>query len=55
MFNVRSELFTAVTMSSSEMLRRAALVKTDVSEEYISSIIMVEIINELGTLAGTSN
>jgi hypothetical protein len=43
-------------MASSGMLRRAALVRTDVSEELSSSIIRVTRIGELGaTLAVTSN
>jgi hypothetical protein len=33
------------------MLRRVALVRTEVSEERIASIIMVTRIGELGTLA----
>jgi hypothetical protein len=37
------------------MLRRVALVKTDVSEECTSSIIRVTRIGELGTLAVISN
>jgi hypothetical protein len=37
------------------MLRRVALVRTDVSEELKASIIRVTIIGELGTLAITSN
>jgi hypothetical protein len=38
------------------MLRRMALIRTDVSEEIISSVIMVTSIGELGTtLAVTSN
>jgi hypothetical protein len=38
------------------MLYHVALVKTNVSEEYITSIIRVIRIGELGTtLAGTSN
>jgi hypothetical protein len=38
------------------MLRRAALVTTDVSEEHIASIIMATRISELGTmLAAASN
>jgi hypothetical protein len=41
-------------MASSGMLRRAALVRTDVSEEIGSSIIRVTRIGELGTLAVTS-
>jgi hypothetical protein len=36
-------------MPSSGMLRRVALVRTDVSEESISSIIRVKRIGELGT------
>jgi demethoxyubiquinone hydroxylase (CLK1/Coq7/Cat5 family) len=43
-------------MASSEMLRRVALVRTDVSEELNASIIRVTRIGELGaTLAVTSN
>jgi hypothetical protein len=43
-------------MASSGMLRRVALVITDVSEELSSSFIRVTIIGELGTtLAVTSN
>jgi hypothetical protein len=43
-------------MSSSGMLRRVALVRTDVSEELNSSFIRVTRIGELGTtLAVTSN
>jgi hypothetical protein len=42
-------------MASSEVLRGAALVRTDVSEELSSSIIRVTRIGELGTLAVTSN
>jgi hypothetical protein len=43
-------------MASSGMLRRVALLRTDVSEELSSSIIMVTRIGELGTtLAVTSN
>jgi hypothetical protein len=37
------------------MLRRVILVRTDVSEEFSASIIMVTRIVELGTLAVTSN
>jgi hypothetical protein len=37
------------------MLCRVALVRTDVSEEFIASIIRVTRIDELGTLAVTSN
>jgi hypothetical protein len=43
-------------MASSEMLRRVALVRTDVSEELSSSFIRVTRISELGTtLAVISN
>jgi hypothetical protein len=42
-------------MASSGMLRRVALVRTDVSEELIASIIRVTRIGELRTLAVTSN
>jgi hypothetical protein len=43
-------------MASSGMLRRVALVRTDVSEEHSASIIRVTRIGELGTtLAVTSN
>jgi hypothetical protein len=37
------------------MLGRVVLVRTDVSEELIASIIRVTRIGELGTLAVTSN
>jgi hypothetical protein len=43
-------------MASSGMLRREALVRTDVSEELSASFIRVTTIGELGTtLAATSN
>jgi hypothetical protein len=42
-------------MPSSEMIRRVALVRTDVSEELSVSIIRVTRVDELGTLAITSN
>jgi hypothetical protein len=43
-------------MAAAGMLRRMALVRTDVSEERIASIIRVTRIGELGTtLAVTSN
>jgi hypothetical protein len=42
-------------MVSSGMLRRVALVTTDVSEERSASFIIVPRIGELGTLAVTNN
>jgi hypothetical protein len=42
-------------MESCGMLRRVALVITDVSEEFSASFIRVTRIGELGTLALTSN
>jgi hypothetical protein len=42
-------------MVSSGMLRRVALVRTDISEELSSSFIRVTRIGELGTQAATSN
>jgi hypothetical protein len=42
-------------IASSEMLRHATLVRTDVSEELSATIIRVTRIDELGTLAITSN
>jgi hypothetical protein len=43
-------------MASSGMLRRVALVRTDISEELSASIIRVTTIGELGTTLGvTSN
>jgi hypothetical protein len=42
-------------MASSGMLRRVALVRTDVSEELGASFIRVTEIGEVGTLAVTSN
>jgi hypothetical protein len=42
-------------MASSEMLRRVALVRTDVSEELSASISRMARIGELGTLAITSD
>jgi hypothetical protein len=42
-------------MASSGMLRRVALVRTDVSEEPSAYIIRMTRIGELGTLAVTSN
>jgi hypothetical protein len=46
--------FLCRIMPSSGMLRRVAHVRTDVSEELITSIIRVTRIGELGTLAVTS-
>jgi hypothetical protein len=52
---VRFEVSTAVTMKNG-MLRRVALVRTDVSEELSASFIKVTRIGELGTtIAVTSN
>jgi hypothetical protein len=42
-------------MASSGVLRRVALVRTDVSEELSASIVRMTRIGELGTLAVTSN
>jgi hypothetical protein len=42
-------------MASAGMLRRVALVRTDVSEELSASIIRVTRTGELGTLAVTGN
>jgi hypothetical protein len=42
-------------MASSGILRRVALVRTDVSEELSASFIRVTRIGELGTLAVNSN
>jgi hypothetical protein len=42
-------------MASYGVLRRVALVRTDISEELIASIIRMIGIDELGTLAVTSN
>jgi hypothetical protein len=42
-------------MASFGMLRRMALVRTDVSEELSASIIRATRIGELGTLALTNN
>jgi demethoxyubiquinone hydroxylase (CLK1/Coq7/Cat5 family) len=42
-------------IASFGMLRRAALVRPDVSEEFSASVIRVIRIGELGTLAVTSN
>jgi hypothetical protein len=41
-------------MASSGMLRRVALIRTDVSEEFSASVIRVARIGELGTLAVTN-
>jgi hypothetical protein len=48
-------LMASLRMPSSGMLRRVALVRTDVSEERIASFIRVTRIGEQGTLAVTSN
>jgi hypothetical protein len=45
----------SLRMPSSGMLRRVALVRTDVSEEHIASIITVTIIGELGTMLAATN
>jgi hypothetical protein len=42
-------------MASSEMLRRVALVRTDVSEELSASFIRVTRIGELGTTLAVTN
>jgi hypothetical protein len=42
-------------MLSSDIVRRVALVRTDVSEERSAPIIRVTRIGELGTLAVTGN
>jgi hypothetical protein len=47
--------YCRIKMASSGMLRRVALVRTDLSEELSASIIRVTRIGELGTLAVTSN
>jgi demethoxyubiquinone hydroxylase (CLK1/Coq7/Cat5 family) len=50
------EVYHYKTVPSSRMLRREALVRTDVSEERVISIIRVTKIGELGaTLAVTKN
>jgi hypothetical protein len=51
------EAFTVVTMrnASSGMLRCVVLVRNDVLEECVASIIWVTRIGELGTSAITSN
>jgi hypothetical protein len=52
----RRKLSVVRRIPSSEMLRRVALVRTDVSEKLSASIIRVTRIGELGTtLAVTSN
>jgi demethoxyubiquinone hydroxylase (CLK1/Coq7/Cat5 family) len=58
MCSKRFEVFTAVTMKSAVlwMLRCVALVRTEVSEKHVASIIRVTRIGELGaTFAVTSN
>jgi hypothetical protein len=52
----RFEVYTSLTeIPSSVMLHRVAVVRTEDLEERNSSIIGVNEINELGTLAVTSN
>jgi hypothetical protein len=50
------EVFTAVTVKNITLLNmaRVRLVKTYISEEFISSIFRVERIKELGPLTATS-
>jgi hypothetical protein len=58
MYCVRYEVFTAVTMKngSSGILRRVALVRTDILEELSAFFIKMTRVGELGTtLAVTSN
>jgi hypothetical protein len=54
---VRFEVFTEMTMknASSGMLRRVALVRTEVSDKHIASIIRVTRIGELGLTSGVTN
>jgi hypothetical protein len=54
LFSVR-KLIKIEELPSSGMLRRVALVRTNVSEERVASIIRVTGIGELGTLEVTSN
>jgi hypothetical protein len=49
--NTFSEQYCLRRMASSGMLRRVALVRTDVSEELSACIIRVTRTGELGTLA----
>jgi hypothetical protein len=50
------ETFVALKNGIFGMLRRVALVRTDISEEFSASFIRVRKIGELGTtLAATSN
>jgi hypothetical protein len=54
--NCRSDFYILCKMASSGMLRRVALVGTEVSKERSASIIMVTRISEISTtLAVTSN
>jgi hypothetical protein len=56
MILLRTEVFTAVLrMASSEMIRRVALVRTDLSEEISASIIRVTRSGELGTTLAVKN
>jgi hypothetical protein len=54
---VRFEVFTVTTMkmASSGMLRLAALVRTDVSEELSASSIRVTRLGELGTMLAVTS
>jgi hypothetical protein len=54
-FKILPRIYLHRTMASSGMLRRVALVRTDVPEEFSASFIRVTRICELGTLAVTSN
>jgi hypothetical protein len=51
---VKYKIHTTRTITSSGMLRRVVLVRTDVSEELSASIIRVTRIGAVGTLAVTS-